>query len=166
MIDFSIRDAIPQDAVGIAEVHVKTWQCAYRGQIPDDYLDALSLEKRTKTWKQALENPKDGVFVFVADLDDKVIGWCTAGSNRDGDVSKETGELHGIYVDPEYIGQGVGSKLMGHALQKLNQEGYARATLWVLDTNEKSRKFYEKKGWEVEGKTKDEPRDGFCFARS
>ncbi len=46
-------------------------------------------------------------------------------------------------------------------LHILKTEGYKRATLWVLDTNEKTRNWYELKGWRVEGKIKTEPRDGF-----
>ncbi len=163
MINFNIRYATPKDALGIAQVHVKTWQCAYKGQIPDSYLASLSVETRAARWANKLENPEKGVYAFVADYNGKVIGWCTAGSNRDEDVAKEVGELHGIYIDPEYIGKGVGSQLMSRALNTLKQDGYTSATLWVLDTNEKARKFYEKKGWKIEGRMKDEPRDGFVL---
>jgi hypothetical protein len=41
MLNFKIRDATPADAQGIAIVHVKTWQCAYRGQMPDSLLDGV-----------------------------------------------------------------------------------------------------------------------------
>jgi len=34
MLDFTIRPATVADAPGIARVHVLTWQCAYKGQIP------------------------------------------------------------------------------------------------------------------------------------
>jgi GNAT superfamily N-acetyltransferase len=69
--------------------------------------------------------------------------------------------LYGIYIHPDYIGKGYGSELMRHALEVLKEDGYGKATLWVLDTNEKTRTFYEKKGWIVEGKTKVDKRDDF-----
>lgn len=53
-----VRIANVDDALEIATVHVKTWQCAYRGQIPDAYLDSLSIEKRTERWKKQLKNPQ------------------------------------------------------------------------------------------------------------
>lgn len=70
-------------------------------------------------------------------------------------------EKHGIYIHPEFIGKGIGSDLMQHAQTTLKQDGYLKATLWVLDTNEKTRRFYEKVGWRIEGKTKVDVREGF-----
>lgn len=156
-----IRPAELNDAPAIAKVHVETWQSAYKGQIPDSYLNSLSIEERTKGWEKQLENLKKGVYALVIEVDGEVVGWCTAGTSRDEDASKEIGELHGIYIRPEYSNKGLGSKLMGYALNVLRKEGYKKATLWVLDTNEKTRKWYEHKGWKVEGKTKSEPRDDF-----
>lgn len=154
-----IRNAKVADASGIATVHVKTWQCAYRGQIPDSYLNGLSIEKRTETWKVQLENPKEGTHTFVAENNKTIIGWCTAGKSRDEDASGKTGEVYGIYIAPNFIGKGIGAKLMSRALETLRKDGFENATLWVLTTNDNSKKFYEKKGWQVEGKTKIEKRD-------
>ncbi len=163
MSDLQIRDANPKDAVGIATVHVRTWQCAYKGQISQAYLDSLSVEQRRITWEQALSEPDPGVHVIVATLGEKVVGWSTYGTSRDEDATQETGELHGIYVDPDYIGKGIGSALMEAAVAGLKKDGYIKTTLWVLDTNEKTRKFYEKMGWVEQGMQKDDPRDGFTL---
>jgi len=35
---------------GIAEVHVSSWQAAYRGVLPDDLLDGQSLPEREQSW--------------------------------------------------------------------------------------------------------------------
>ncbi len=67
----------------------------------------------------------------------------------------------GIYVHPNFIGTGCGSKLIEEAISLLKQDGYKKATLWVLETNEKTRRWYESKGWKVEGKTKIDKRDLF-----
>lgn len=34
------------DAMGVAQVHVRSWQVGYRGLMPDDYLDQLRPEER------------------------------------------------------------------------------------------------------------------------
>lgn len=156
-----IRTAELKDAPLIATVHVKTWQYAYKEQVPDSYLDGLSIKRRTEVWEKTLKKPSKDVHNLIAEVNDRVIGWCTAGVNRDKDSSSETGELYGIYVLPEYIGQGIGSKLIEKAINILKNEGYARATLWVLVTNEKTKQWYESKGWRVEGGTKIEHRKGF-----
>lgn len=156
-----IRLAKVEDAAAIALVHVKTWQCAYRGQIPDIYLDSLSIEKRTAGWKKQLKNPIQGASAFVAEVDGRVVGWCTFGKSRDKDALRQTGELHGIYIHPDYIGKGLGSRLMEKAIEILKEQGYKKATLWVLTTNEKSRKWYEKKNWQIEGKNQTVDRGDF-----
>jgi len=120
----------------------------------------LSIAKKTLTWQKQIKNPKKGVHALIAENNKQIVGWCTAGVNRDEDTSLQTGELYGIYVLPEYIGQGIGSKLMEKALTTLKSDGYSMATLWVLVTNDKSRKWYEGKGWKLEGKTKTDPRRG------
>ena len=101
MTEYKIRNAEVSDALGIATVHVKMWQQAYKGQIPDSYLRSLSIKKRTESWKKQLEKPAKGVHAFIAAVDGRIVGWCTAGANRDKDASSKTGEPHGIYVLPE-----------------------------------------------------------------
>jgi L-amino acid N-acyltransferase YncA len=129
--------------------------------MPDAILDGLSVEKRREGWHKQLEELEEGVHYLVAEAHGMVVGWCIGGVSRDEDATKDIGELYGIYVDPDFIGQGAGSSLMARMLQLLHTDGYAKVTLWVLDTNEKTRKFYEKKGWHVEGKTKVDTRDDF-----
>ena len=41
MAQIAIRTAKPGDARAIAEIHVSTWQTAYRGLMPDDFLAAM-----------------------------------------------------------------------------------------------------------------------------
>lgn len=158
MKNVKVREAKIHDAPHIAEVHVKTWQHAYKGQIPDSYLNSLSIEQRTEGWKKQLESPEKGVYSFVVEVDGRVVGWCTAGFSRDEDAVKEVGEIYGIYIHPDYMRTGLGSQLSNQALNSLRNDGYRKATLWVLITNEKTRKWYEKKGWRVEGKTKTDKR--------
>ena len=40
-----VRDAELRDARGIAEVHVRSWQAAYAGIIPDEELARLSVDQ-------------------------------------------------------------------------------------------------------------------------
>ena len=159
-MELLVRKAKPKDAPGIAKVQVETWQNAYQGLIPDSYLNSLSIEKRTSGWKKQLENPKEGSYVFVAEFGDNIVGWCTAGFSLSKDTSKDTGEVYGIYVHPDYARRGAGSKLMEKALDTLKEDGFKKAILWVLTSNGKTRKWYESKGWRVEGKTTIDNRDG------
>ena len=161
MENLQVRPAEAKDALQIAKVHVGTWQFAYRGQMPDSFLNSLSTESRTKFWQEVLSNPNNPGTVWVAEENKKVVGFCGVGASRDNDRKPETGEIYAIYVDSNHMGKGIGSRLIDQGVEALKQEGFKDATLWVLDTNKKTRRFYESKGWKVDGATKTELQDGF-----
>lgn len=152
-----VRAAKEKDAPRIAEIHVETWQHAYRGQVPDAFLDNLpsTLGDRTKKWQETLQKKQRGMRVFVAEMGKQIVGFCIVNPCRDEDMDNKTvGELGAIYIDARYMNRGVGSALQKEGLSFLKTEGFEKATLWVLDTNEKARTWYESKDWKVEGKTK------------
>jgi len=144
-----IRPAVSGDERAIAEVHVRTWQGAYRHVFPAEQLDAMSVERRVEVWAEILADAELGV--FVAEREGNVVGFSSVGASRD--VGGE-GELYGIYVLPAEWGSGAGGALMEAALDALRGYGYERATLWVLDDNPRARAFYEKHGWRPDGETK------------
>ena len=43
---------------------------------------------------------------------------------------------------------------MDASLDRLRDLGFTEVTLWVLDTNERSRRFYEAAGFALDGATK------------
>ena len=59
-----VRRAVPEDAAPTVAVHVRAWQVAYRGLMPDQVLDGLSVAQRERTLRQALTGeespPVDG----------------------------------------------------------------------------------------------------------
>lgn len=155
----SIRPAQASDAPAIATVHVRSWQAAYRGLIPQDYLDGLDPVARTARSESALAEtdwPRRGV--LVAEDAGLVIGFAGFGPSRDADLDpRAVGEISTIYLLPAAWGQGHGRALMEAALVTLGQAGYAEAALWVLDTNQRARRFYEAGGWQPDDTVKDEP---------
>ena len=48
--EVTIRVATEGDAAGIARVHVRSWQEAYAGIVPDAYLASLDADERTAQW--------------------------------------------------------------------------------------------------------------------
>src|SRR6266545_572835 len=61
-----VRPAIPDDAEGIAKVHVKGWQEAYVGQLPQHVLDRQSVPTRMRMWSGLLQEPAGRRWTFVA----------------------------------------------------------------------------------------------------
>ena len=54
------------------------------------------------------------------------------------------------------VGTGVGAALMRQALADMRARGYRAALLWVLDANDRARRFYERFGWQPDGTVKEE----------
>src|SRR3990167_3174155 len=112
MDNLIVREAKMRDVENIAKIHVETWQCAYRGQLPDSFLDGLSVKKRQESWMKNLSNPLPKTKVFVGEVDNKIVGFCAIGASRDDDADKTVGELFAIYIDARCMNKGFGSALM------------------------------------------------------
>lgn len=145
-----IREAKPADAEAIAEIHVRSWQAAYRGQLGDEYLDGLSVVERVPRTRESLAHPRSGWRTWVADQP-PVVGFCTTGPGEDPDAEAGVAEVYAIYLAPEVFGEGIGRELFTLAVDDLRVRRFKAATLWVLETNELARRFYEKAGWELDG---------------
>jgi GNAT superfamily N-acetyltransferase len=142
-----VRDARPADADAIAAVHLRTWQVAYRGLIPDDVLDSFELDEWTANRRRRLADP--GIHTFVAETDGTVCGFVSVGPSRDDDMIGE-GELYALYVEPERWGHGLGRALHAAGIDTLGDLGFREAALWVLEANERARRFYERAGWALD----------------
>jgi GNAT superfamily N-acetyltransferase len=158
-----VRRAVPEDAEAIAALHIRSWQIAYRGQLPDQYLDQLGeeLSQRSEFWRTHVSTPPTRKNeVWVVDTEKRVDAFAAFGPARDADPNV-TGELYAIYVDPDHWGQGLGRALFTHATDRLRSLGYATAILWVLASNAGARRFYEIAGWSLDGGSKLESLAGF-----
>lgn len=158
-----VRAAGPGDAEQVAEVHVRSWQAAYRGLLPQDYLDQLDPADRLPRWRRTLEEANRATSgVIVAETGSQICGAAWFGPARDPDSDPAlVGELIGIYLLPEAWGKGLGRNLMTAAVDHLTAAGYTEATLWVLKSNARARRFYAKAGWAEDGTTKQDDRLGF-----
>jgi len=92
--------------------------------------------------------------LLVAEVDDGVVGFVSYGPSRDKDAGDRVAEVYAIYVSPEHWGRGVGKALHDEAVKQLRSRGFDEATLWVLDTNERTLRWYERQGWSPDGSEK------------
>jgi ribosomal protein S18 acetylase RimI-like enzyme len=151
----AIRKAKVEDAYGIAFVHVRSWQAAYRGQMPDEFLDGLDAEKRVNMWRELALQPDK--FVLVAeDNEQKIIGLSLLAPSRDPDTDPNTAEVAAIYVQPEKWRKGIGHALLSASLDEGRKRKFDQVTLWVLEGNVRARAFYESFGFIQDGATKDD----------
>lgn len=158
-----IREATPADAAAMAGIHVRGWRWAYRGLLPDAYLDGLSVKRWTGIREQRMRQARPEAAAWVASEDGAPVGFASAGPSRDLDAGPRTGEVYAIYVEPELTGRGFGRVLLEHAVACLRARGFGPLTLWVLRANERARRFYEAAGWRTDGAAKVEDRDGLVL---
>jgi GNAT superfamily N-acetyltransferase len=144
----AIRTATQADAAALARLFLTSWRAAYRGIMPDDFLDALSVTPILTRWERLLADP--GGATVLVEADDSLHGFASFGRTRDADEGVATGELHALYVDPDRWHHGVGTALGRAALAKLGAGGYREATVWVLEANVRARCFYERMGFRLE----------------
>ncbi len=158
-----VRLARVEDAGQIALVHVRSWQQAYRGLVPQEYLDSLDLVQRAGAWKRMLERPDSSrSATVVMDSGDVLAGFASLGPTRDDDqIPAQVGEVRAIYLLPDACGNGLGRQLMAAALEHLTVAGFEQASLWVLDSNVRARRFYEAGDWSLDGAVKDDDSLGF-----
>lgn len=158
----SVRPATVGDLATIAKIHVRSWQHAYRGQMPDWVLDGLDEGKRAARWLEWLDKP--GYRLDVALRDGAIIGFCSLIPCRDEGADDAVGQIAALYIDPSSWRVGAGTALVDAALAHARTVGYRALTLWVLTANDRARQFYERVGFAPDGASKVDTRPGYSLA--
>jgi ribosomal protein S18 acetylase RimI-like enzyme len=144
----ALRQAVTADAQAVADVHGRSWQVAYRGLLPDEYLEGLRAEDRAHRYSFGTLEADQPVTVAALDQGN-VCGFATTGPSQD---EKGCGELYALYVHPNCWGLGVGRQLVTEARERMVRLGFAQAVLWVLKGNERAERFYQVDGWMADGR--------------
>ncbi|MCK5829891.1 MAG: GNAT family N-acetyltransferase [Methylococcales bacterium] len=151
-----IRKGTHSDLLLVSEIHIKAWRFAYDNIMEARVLDNLNVKDRIRAWESVLDNYQGEL--FVANKDKTIIGFIHLSSVRDTDLdSKLFGEITAIYIEPEYIGKGVGYRLLLEAISHLKTKGHAKVFLWVLKNNILAKQFYIRNGVVSNGKEKIHP---------
>lgn len=134
-----IRHAEPQDAEKIREVALKTWKNTYSDILPEEVIEEVMDD-----W-YSVEDLQDQVnhpLFYVATVDNEVAGFVH--------VTKEEGKatLHRIYLDPDYHGEGIGTRMYEKVETELD-DAVEVIELEVFAENKKGKSFYVKHGFET-----------------
>lgn len=146
-----VRPMVLADCPRVAEIRVRGWQTAYRGLVPQPYLDSLSVPEDADRRRAHFANAGENVVNLVAERTGAVVGWACHGPYRDGELLTGDTELYALYVDAACFGTGVGHALLQETRQQLAARGCERLYLWVLKDNTRARRFYERAGLVPDG---------------
>jgi ribosomal protein S18 acetylase RimI-like enzyme len=157
-VTHKIRPGVPEDVEAREYVRVTTWKTAYRGSMPDDYLDALRVEPDAVA---GMEKGLAGALaegrtpLLVGEIDGRIVGFVNFGRCRDEQIGG--GEVFAIYVLPEAQAGGLGHALMTDAVKRLRADGHEEIGLWVTADNTLARRFYERFGFIPSGRVQPLP---------
>lgn len=124
----TIRPLEPDDRAAVRRQHWETFgpELAFN----DIVLDRLFLHA--------------GAINLVAELDDQVVGYCSA-IQGDHDPSR----LYTIHVLPEARGRGIAAELIDELERRLAARGCGRVELYVHTENEAAIGLYESQGYDI-----------------
>jgi len=139
-----IRRARPDESETLLRIQREAAVAAFAHIFPPDRYpfpdDAVHAD-----WQSALADPQ--LEIYVIEIDGKPAGSVAIGH----------GFLRNLYVLPQHQGSGLGSTLHDHALERLRDLGLNEAKLWTLEGNHDARRFYERRGWNLNGETREVP---------
>lgn len=150
-MEINIRLAVPADALDMAEIHMRSWEVAYKDIIPMDYIREKNAT-RPALWQRIVTD--ENTSKYVIQIGEKIVGFMDIAPSRDDDANDDIYELHGIYLHPDYYRQGIGTQAINVAFDKARGKGKTVMTLWVLEENSSSISFYKKSGFAADGNSK------------
>lgn len=148
-MNFEAKKADASMAHDIAFILTLSWQRAYKGIIPDDYLQKLSAEKKAERIKKSIGETPEEFYLFS--VDKLSAGAAILCKDREKSAKATDGEICAIYFLPEYWGLGYGKMAMHYSLKRFKELSCTDVTVWVLEENKRARNFYEKCGLSFSG---------------
>ncbi|MBT0566310.1 GNAT family N-acetyltransferase [Williamsia sp. CHRR-6] len=154
----TLRVAEPGDEARVAVTHVRSWRAGYRDLMSAEALGELNTQQFAARYTFHDQAPVRTI--LAADESDSVAGFVSVCEDRREESDQSRGELAALYVDPDHWGSGVGVALHHAGLRQLQHWGFRVAVLWVFAANIRARTFYERRGWELTGRSRmyDTPR--------
>jgi GNAT superfamily N-acetyltransferase len=91
---------------------------------------------------------------YVYEDENIIKAFFTIGNCRDEDKNENTFELMGIYVDPIFQRQKIGTQIINYTVDNAISKNKNEIVLWVFEKNNESIIFYEKMGFNKDGQNK------------
>jgi GNAT superfamily N-acetyltransferase len=142
--EISLRVATTNDTALIASMHARSWASAYRGILPDTYLDRDLQAERVAHWDARMKDVAAGTAsVFIAEHAGEPVGFiCLVEPDETGSVLVDN--LHAL---PGHRGLGTGTVMLDEAARWARSRGARQLYLSVLEQNAAAIGFYESRGW-------------------
>lgn len=135
----SLRRVTPDEVEAAARLHLATALSAYAHIFPPEAPKPSAAEMEGR-WSTIVT---EGVG-WMVDNEGLAVGVAGLRPEEGG------GRLEAVYVDPASWGMGIGSRLVEAAEREAVARGWLPLRLWVLEKNDRTRSWYERRGWHRE----------------
>ncbi|RZS56432.1 L-amino acid N-acyltransferase YncA [Microcella putealis] len=165
-----IRFATAADIDALAELHIGCFAEVYAGVLSERFLAANTVETARAEWASYLSagdaaSTVPGSVVLLAEDRDPstgattLVGLARSAPTVDPEAPRDT-KLDSLYTRRSTWGTGLGSRLLDGVL------GDTPAYLWIVTSNARAARFYEKHGFALDGFGRPyEPWDGAHCSR-
>lgn len=146
----TIQPATDDDAAVLASVQTAAWRTTYYEFATPAYLNNMCNANDARRWRDIVHDPHSRILVAL--LHGLGTGFVRFGDSRNEDTDPtQTGEIHAIYILPQYWRAGIGRRLCAAACRALTDQGFRDCILWVIEQNAHARRFYEAMGFTDDG---------------
>lgn len=152
-----IHELDSREAVrGAIRAHGYGWREAYADTLPAAVLDRVTVDPgpgEVDDWLDRLPDESDPGVAYGATVSGAVRGYIfVRWENTKPFVNPSEGGLKEVYVHPDWWGGGLGTSLLGAAVDALPPDINGLA-LEALADNEVGRSFYESRGFTLDGRS-------------
>lgn len=141
----------PEDVRGLIRVHGRAWREAYRDILPESVLAQVvvhPMDEQVRERYEDLREDRDGVLLAVDEAGTaRGYAYFRWGEETKPFVGPDEAGLKEIYLDPDYWGRGIGTRLLECGIERL-PETVRRLKLETFAANDVGRGFYEARGFE------------------
>lgn len=144
----SLRKALSHDVTAIAEFQTVTWNEAYRGVVPQSYLDKATAADREVRWAERIGS-RD---ILLAERGGMLVGVASSSLRDDAQPGPRL-ELNSLYVAAGLRGNGLGhSCWTSCSSMRPSSSGHSPRTCALS--------FYRRCGFQLDGETEVDPDTG------
>ena len=142
--DVMIRPIKEPDVSEIYAVALAAWRYTYRNIFDEQFIEHFVNQNYAPERLLSLfPLLQIGTIYFnVAEHNSNIVGFCNIG------IDRQMAELYRIYLLPDYIGQGLGRRLLERGEEFLREHGVNNYYCFVHKDNELGKRFYARSGFQ------------------
>ena len=140
-----IEKASKEDAYVLAELKINIWKDVYKNILPEQYLNNLSIEKKTQKYLKELQDDSSINIFFIKTNPNNIIG--TLRIRYYYNFNKKYACIEDLYLVSSYHAKGFGGAAFKFAVDKAKSQHCNFLTAWIVENNKSARKLATKYGF-------------------